>query len=67
VPCDSYKDQFKNGDLVQIKEYCKAGGESGIIIKCYYRAEYDLFMSSGKKMHALGSNLTLVSEGSSNT
>ena len=55
-------ERFKLGDLVRIKDHCKSGGEVGIIIKCYYGQEFDLLMTSGRKIRAMGMNIEVISE-----
>ena len=55
-------ERFKLGDLVRIKDHCKSGGEVGILIKCYYGQEFDLLMTSGRKIRAMGMNIEVISE-----
>ena len=51
---------MKKGDLVRIKDHCKSGGEVGIIIKCYYGQDFDLLMTSGRKIRAMGMNIEVA-------
>ena len=55
-------ERFEVGDLVRIKDHCKSGGEAGIIIKCYYGQEFDLLMTAGRKIRAMGMNIEVISE-----
>ena len=55
-------ERFKLGDLVRIKDHCKSGGEVGIIIKSYYGQEFDLLMTSGRKIQAMEMNIEVISE-----
>ena len=55
-------ERFEAGDLIRIKDHCKSGGEVGIIIKCYYGQEFDLLMTSGRKIRAMGMNIEVISE-----
>ena len=55
-------ERFKLGDLVRIKDHCKSDGEVGIIITCYYGQEFDLLMTSGRKIRAMGMNIEVTSE-----
>jgi len=53
-------ERFEVGDLVRIKDHCKSGGEAGIIIKCYYGQEFELLMTSGRKIRAMGMNIEVA-------
>ena len=53
-------ERFEVGDLIRIKDHCKSGGEAGIIIKCYYGQEFELLMTSGRKIRAMGMNIEVV-------
>lgn len=51
---------MKKGDLVRIKDHCNTAGEVGIIIKCYHRQEFDLLMTSGRKIRTMGMNIEVA-------
>jgi hypothetical protein len=53
-------ERFEVGDLIRIKDHCKSGGEVGIIIKCYYGQEFELLMTSGRKIRAMGMNIEVA-------
>lgn len=52
--------RMKKGDLVRIKDHCNTAGEVGIIIKCYHRQEFDLLMTSGRKIRTMGMNIEVA-------